>query len=95
MEALTEEVLGVVYKCSEQAIQELDVFEGVAGGHYRRCTLEVELVGSDQRVEAQVYLAEPTFICDEATPSDEYLSQTQLMTNLAVDTGKAVKAWGY
>ena len=95
MEAPTEEVLGVVYRCSEQAIQELDVFEGVAGGHYRRCTLEVELVGSDQRIEAQVYLAEPPFICDEATPSDEYLTQTQPMTNLAVDTGKAAKAWGY
>jgi len=70
----TEEVLGVVYRCSEQAICELDRFEGVALGHYRRSTLWVELVESGVRLEAQVYLAEPEHTCDETPPSEEYLS---------------------
>jgi gamma-glutamylcyclotransferase len=70
----TEEVLGVVYRCSEQAICELDRFEGVANGHYRRCTSEVELVENGLRLEAQVYVAEPEFTCEETPPSEEYLS---------------------
>lgn len=70
----TEEVLGVVYYCSEQAIQELDRCEGVASGHYRRCSVEVETLDGRRRLNADVYIAEPEFACEETTPSEQYLS---------------------
>ena len=49
-------VEGVLWTVTEACLRELDRFEGVAGGLYRRETVTVEIAGS--KVEALVYVAD-------------------------------------
>ena len=40
----TEEVHGVIYRCTPEALDEMDEHEGVASGHYRRETVQVQTI---------------------------------------------------
>jgi cation transport regulator ChaC len=68
----TEEVHGVIYRCTPEALAEMDEHEGVASGHYRRETVQVEKLDG-QRVQAITYVANSQYIIPERRPSDEYL----------------------
>jgi 5'-nucleotidase len=65
-------VWGVAYLCDEQAIDALDGYEGVEGGHYRRETVEV--VGdAGEQLTALTYVAGLDHLCDGELPRPEYL----------------------
>lgn len=66
------EVWGVMYLCNPAAIREMDRFEGVAGGHYRRLAVQVRK-DSGETVEAITYTAGADFVCDPGKPSDDYV----------------------
>ena len=68
----TEEVHGVIYRCTPEALAEMDQHEGVASGHYRRESVQVEKLDG-QRVQAITYVANSQYIIPEGCPSDEYL----------------------
>ena len=68
----TGTVWGVVYRCSPEALNEMDQYEGVSGGHYARKTVRVRVDSGDE-LEAVTYVAGRTFIDDSLTPSPEYL----------------------
>jgi 5'(3')-deoxyribonucleotidase/gamma-glutamylcyclotransferase (GGCT)/AIG2-like uncharacterized protein YtfP len=65
-------VWGVAYLCDERAIDALDRYEGVTGGHYRRETVEV-ITDDGRRLEALTYVAGEDHLCDERLPTDDYL----------------------
>lgn len=67
------EVWGVIYRCSPEAMDELDRCEGVEGGHYTREPVEV-ITESGNTVLAVAYVAGPDHICEDGRPSDRYLS---------------------
>lgn len=69
-----EEVWGVIYRCSPEAMSKLDGFEGVARGDYTREQVEV-VTESDKVVTAVAYVAGPDHICEEGRPSHCYLSK--------------------
>jgi gamma-glutamylcyclotransferase len=65
-------VWGVAYRCTPQALQALDLAEGVAGGHYQRRAVQVvTLVGGS--LPALTYVAGPDFLCAEGEPATDYL----------------------
>jgi gamma-glutamylcyclotransferase (GGCT)/AIG2-like uncharacterized protein YtfP len=51
-----QSVWGVIYLCNAAAMRELDRYEGVAGGHYERLTVEV-VTDQGEWVEAVTYVA--------------------------------------
>jgi gamma-glutamylcyclotransferase len=63
-------VLGTVYELSEEDLQNLDRFEGVARGSYYKETVEVEVNG--QGLNCLVYI-DP--ITDEGQPKLEYIAR--------------------
>ncbi|MCS6897348.1 MAG: gamma-glutamylcyclotransferase [Nitrospira sp.] len=65
-------VWGAVYRCSPNALNDLDRCEGVSGGHYTRKKVRVR-VDSGEAVEAIAYMAGNQFINNELRPSQEYL----------------------
>jgi gamma-glutamylcyclotransferase (GGCT)/AIG2-like uncharacterized protein YtfP len=68
----TEEVHGVIYRCTPEALDEMDEHEGVASGHYRRETVQVQTIDG-QTLHAITYVANSQYIIPERLPSDEYL----------------------
>jgi gamma-glutamylcyclotransferase len=68
----TEEVYGVIYRCTLEALVELDYHEGVSSGHYRQETVQVQTLDG-QTLHAIAYVANPQYIIPESPPSDEYL----------------------
>jgi gamma-glutamylcyclotransferase (GGCT)/AIG2-like uncharacterized protein YtfP len=68
------EVWGVIYLCNLKAIQEMDRYEGVAGGNYERILVTVEKE-SGEKVEAITYVAGGAFVCNPGNPSVEYLER--------------------
>ncbi|MBN2205666.1 MAG: gamma-glutamylcyclotransferase [Thermoleophilia bacterium] len=65
-------VWGVAYLCDDDAVAELDRFEGVSWGHYRR--EQVEVVTDDGEVlEALTYVAGQRYVGDEGWPLPHYL----------------------
>jgi cation transport regulator ChaC len=68
----TGTVWGVVYRCSPQALADMDRHEGVSGGHYHRQQICVRVDSGDE-LEAVTYVAGKAFIDDSLTPSPEYL----------------------
>jgi cation transport regulator ChaC len=68
----TGTVWGVVYRCSPKALEEMDRYEGVPGGHYVRKMVRVRVDSGDE-LEAVTYVAGEAFIDDSLTPSPEYL----------------------
>ncbi len=67
----TEETLGVIYRCSSEAFEALDLFEGAARGHYQRMEVQVRTLDG-QNVSAIAYIARPEVIIAETKPSEEY-----------------------
>lgn len=65
-------VWGVLYQCNEQFLSEMDMCEGVPGGHYVRMHLLVQCTG-ERDVKATTYVAGQSFIADSLRPSDVYL----------------------
>ena len=68
----TEEVWGVIYRCSTNAFREMDRHEGVSTGHYERMTVTVESEDGEM-VTAITYIAGAAHVCEEALPNDDYL----------------------
>ncbi|MEY3175150.1 MAG: hypothetical protein RLZZ436_3064 [Planctomycetota bacterium] len=67
-----EVVWGVVYLCDSNAMAELDLWEGVMGGHYDRTAITVELEDGSP-CNAEVYVAGERYVVEEQSPSKEYL----------------------
>jgi gamma-glutamylcyclotransferase (GGCT)/AIG2-like uncharacterized protein YtfP len=65
-------VWGVIYRCSAAALDDMDVNEGVAGGHYLRTDVRVRCESGD-RMDAVAYIAGDTFVDDSLAPSGQYL----------------------
>ena len=65
-------VWGVVYRCSSDALREMDRYEGVAGGHYARKTVRVRTEAGDE-LDAITYIAGEEFVDDLCIPSKQYL----------------------
>ena len=72
VEGLGEEVWGVVYEVTEEDLEQLNVYEGVAGGHYYRKKVSVELEDGTV-VEAVTYVAFPERVEEGLKPRREYL----------------------
>ncbi|CAK0743674.1 gamma-glutamylcyclotransferase [Gammaproteobacteria bacterium] len=65
-------VFGVIYWCSDEALSQLDDYEGVESGHYRQNLVRVKSdLGDD--IEAITYIAGSSFIDDTLKPSASYL----------------------
>ncbi len=71
----SQHVLGVVYQCSPYALERLDIFEGVAGGCYRRDVIQVQSEEPAETLEAIVYRGHTSFSEIESKPSQEYLDR--------------------
>lgn len=65
-------VWGVVYRCSSDALDEMDRYEGVANGHYARKTVRVQTDAGDE-LDAITYVAGDSFVDDSCLPSKKYL----------------------
>jgi gamma-glutamylcyclotransferase (GGCT)/AIG2-like uncharacterized protein YtfP len=65
-------VWGAVYRCSPDALREMDKHEGVASGHYTREAVRTCL-DSGAELDAVAYVAGPGFINDSLGPSPIYL----------------------
>jgi gamma-glutamylcyclotransferase (GGCT)/AIG2-like uncharacterized protein YtfP len=68
------EVWGVIYLCDEAAMAKLDIWEGVANGHYRREPVTV-VTKAGETVPAITYVAQAAYVCAEGRPSDGYLGK--------------------
>jgi len=65
-------VWGVAYLCDDEAISELDGYEGVSGGHYRHYQVEVVTDAGDV-LQAMTYVAGDDHVGDEGRPRADYL----------------------
>lgn len=74
--AAARTVWGVVYRCSAEALRDMDRMEGVAYGHYIRRQIRVR-VDTGEEMDAVTYIAGDSFVDDSCAPSQEYL-QTML-----------------
>jgi gamma-glutamylcyclotransferase (GGCT)/AIG2-like uncharacterized protein YtfP len=61
-------VLGTVYELSESDVRDLDRFEGVAQGNYRREMMTVDVDG--QVLDCLVYI---DYVTEEGEPKKEYV----------------------
>jgi cation transport regulator ChaC len=69
-----DDVWGVAYHCTPQALQVIDLYENVLEDSYRRH--EVAVQGPDGRfVRAVTYIASPSSLCNDAAPPAEYLDR--------------------
>lgn len=66
-------VWGVAYRCSPEALDTMDRYEGVQGGHYFRKHVRVRFESGDE-IDAVTYVAGGSFINDSLRPSKEYLN---------------------
>lgn len=66
------EVEGVLYEITEAGLRNLDKYEGVNAGHYRRDTVKVR-TPDGELVEAAVYVAEAGMTQEGLKPTREYL----------------------
>ncbi|MGH9786688.1 MAG: gamma-glutamylcyclotransferase family protein [Terriglobia bacterium] len=69
-----QEVWGVVYRCTPDAVRLMDEREGVPDGHYRRVEVTVRLE-TGELTEAMTYVAGHRFLCPEGRPNQEYLNR--------------------
>lgn len=66
-------VHGVVYLCSSHAMTELDLFEGVSEGYYRRDSVQVS-TANGELLTAFTYLGGEAFSMEQGRPSEAYLN---------------------
>ena len=67
-----DDVWGVAYRCNPEAIEKLDGYEGVSGGHYRRRQVDLT-TRFGETLRAEVYIAGEAHVVEESQPSDAYL----------------------
>lgn len=79
--AATKTVLGVAYNCTDYALEQLDIFEGVATGYYCRKTVNVLVEETSKLLPAIVYIGSLAFSDIESQPSQEYLDRILAGTN--------------
>ncbi|MFT7631838.1 MAG: gamma-glutamylcyclotransferase (GGCT)/AIG2-like uncharacterized protein YtfP [Mariniblastus sp.] len=72
MPSTEHRVWGVAYLCNPKAFEQLDVHEGVLGGHYQRQQLEL-MTQKGESLLAEVYVAGADYVVEESKPSHEYL----------------------
>ncbi|HLG45691.1 MAG TPA: gamma-glutamylcyclotransferase family protein [Reyranella sp.] len=72
VEAPGEVVHGTLNQMPDAGLAVLDIWEGVAGGHYRRQTVRVVRVDTGEAVEAVTYVA--LKVGEGLKPTREYLS---------------------
>ena len=65
-------VWGIVHRCSPAALDEMDRYEGVRGGHYRRTRVRVQ-TDEGGEIEAITYVAGDNFVDDSLRLDNEYL----------------------
>lgn len=65
-------VWGVVYRVSPAALDQMDIHEGVAGGHYRRSAVRVRCESGNE-ADAVTYVAGHAFLDDSLTPAPDYV----------------------
>lgn len=65
-------VFGVAYKCDRRALEQLDHYEGVSGGHYKRRFANITFITGEER-RAVTYIAVPDKEDDGLMPSRAYL----------------------
>jgi 5'-nucleotidase len=65
-------VWGVAYLCDEDAVQAIDVYEAVDGGHYRHETVDV-VTDEGEHLAALTYVAGLDHLCDGRLPTAHYL----------------------
>jgi gamma-glutamylcyclotransferase (GGCT)/AIG2-like uncharacterized protein YtfP len=70
----SQEVWGVIYLCNRAAIDEMDRYEGVDGGHYERKVIQV-INDAGEKVNAITYSAGARFVCEDGRPSSQYLQR--------------------
>jgi gamma-glutamylcyclotransferase (GGCT)/AIG2-like uncharacterized protein YtfP len=70
----SEAVWGVAYLCDEDAVAELDGYEGVSGGHYRHEIVEV-VTDTGEVLRALAYTAGDDRLCEERRPTSTYLQR--------------------
>jgi cation transport regulator ChaC len=68
----SHEVWGVIYLCSPEAMERMDGYEGVKGGHYERASIQV-IREDGTVVEAVTYVAGPRYLVGEGKPQPDYL----------------------
>jgi len=70
VESVSDYVLGTVYELSEADVRNLDSFEGVAQGNYRKEMIPVEVNG--RSLNSLVYIDPVT---EEGQPKEEYIAR--------------------
>ena len=70
----THVVWGVAYLCSGEALTKMDDYEGVAGGHYRRESVQVRCE-SDETLDAVTYVAREQYVGSPRPPAPDYLQR--------------------
>ncbi len=66
-------VWGVAYLCNDEAIEQMNRFEGLAKGHYVHANVRV-VIDSGEVLDALTYVAGPGQVCDPGAPSAQYLN---------------------
>jgi gamma-glutamylcyclotransferase len=69
-----DQVWGVAYHCTLQAIQKIDLWENVLEDSYRHHDVEVLLTNGDS-LSAFAYISGPGALCDDGAPPAEYLNR--------------------
>jgi gamma-glutamylcyclotransferase len=71
VEAPCDTVHGTLNEMPDAGLEVLDIWEGVAGGHYERRTVPVVRADTGETVDAVIYVA--LKVCDGLRPTCEYL----------------------
>lgn len=91
------EVWGVAYLCNRKAIETMDCYEGVDGGHYKQIRVTVESKAG-AKLAAITYVAGEGFECAPGKPTAEYLNLIICGAkhhSLPVDYIEQIKALAY
>jgi gamma-glutamylcyclotransferase len=68
-----DKVYGIAYLVRETQVQKMDVYEGVANGHYTRTTMSC-FDDSSAPYSCEVYIACPAATADNLLPTEGYMS---------------------
>jgi len=64
----------VIFRCSQEEMNKIDVFEGVKYNHYRRKNVDV-FMDVDKEFEAIAYVANDEWVRSNLKPNPEYLKR--------------------
>jgi hypothetical protein len=87
-------VYGIGYLISETQIQEMDDYEGVDSGHYKRISINCNVLSSEITQECQVYIACNDKTSENLIPTKQYLSYLlSAIINFPVDYQNYLKEY--